>query len=142
MASSTSILQYCKLTTENTNVDAQGAVTVAGTRDYFFLSSDVYTGEIGKRLGITIIPFDKWEGSEPLIPVSALLLAGKLVRLRAEVAGTDKINYYNILCDRQKVGDIMGNVSSKNLHDQDFKVRNNSRGKVIKVRSATRDSFR
>jgi hypothetical protein len=141
MATSKSILQYVKMVSASSKVNADGTIEPGVQRDYFFQSSDVYQGEIGRRLGMTIIPFDKYEGSEPLIQVKQLVSCGKMIKLTVEVAATDSIKYYHVWCERSKVGDILGDNPSKNLHDQDFKVKGKTVGKVLRVRSANRDTF-
>ncbi len=139
-----SAFNICKATVPTSTTDANGAVSSGPDREYYFFSSTVYADkEVAKRTGISLVDPTTWEGNEPLIKVEQMLISGKLVRLKGEYATKDGVNKtVDLLVTRQKVGDVMSDVNSRNLDGQ--KVIGKAgveKGTFFGVRDSTRATF-
>ena len=77
-----------------------------GNRDYYFRGSWMYS-EITALTGVSIVKPEDWDNDEPLIPIGALIVAGKIDRLTAPITvGTGaevRTRYVDIIVAKDKV---------------------------------------
>lgn len=103
------------------------SVTIGGTppvgnipgalgQTYYFRSSRAYRS-LADQTGVTVIAKKDWGNDEPIIPIAALELAGKVVRVIAPYTanqdGSGKVKYAELVIDRNKLATIEGKNSLK-----------------------------
>lgn len=73
---------------------------------YYFRGSRLYR-TLADQTGVTVIAKKDWSNDEPIIPVAALELAGKVIRVVAAYTvtadGNGRVKYAEIVIDRGKL---------------------------------------
>jgi hypothetical protein len=103
---------------------------------YFQTKKDAYKGDISAQTGVEKAP-STFENDEPLIPISQLILSGKLMRLQAECKNGEKRKLVEILVRRDKVEEALAQPTGS-LEGKTF----GNFGTIKTVRSKSMDSFR
>lgn len=99
-----------------------GAIPGVLGQTYYFRGSSSYRG-LADQTGTTVIARADWGNDEPIIPVSALELAGKVIRMVAPYTlksdGTGKVKYAELVIDRSKLSAI---ESKNSLKGKTYKI--------------------
>jgi hypothetical protein len=110
-----------------------GNVPGVGGATYYFKGSTCYAN-LADQTGVTVIAKKDWGNDEPIIPVAALELPGKVLRVIApytvKADGTGKIKYAELVIDRAKLQAI---EAKNSLKGKEYKVTDNagSNGKTL-----------
>jgi hypothetical protein len=109
------------------SVTIGGSAPVAGVpgvggATYYFRGSSCYS-TIADQTGVTVIKRADWGNDEPIIPVAALELPGKVIRVVAPYTatsdGTGKIKYAELVIDRGKLSAI---EAKNSLKGKEYKI--------------------
>jgi hypothetical protein len=99
-----------------------GGVGGVGGATYYFRGSTCYS-TISALTGVTVIAKTDWGNDEPIIPVAALELSGKVVRVIAPYTtnanGTGKVRYAELVIDRGKLSAI---EAKNSLKGKEYKI--------------------
>jgi hypothetical protein len=118
----------------------------AGTKDYYFQGGNVYTDSaIATATGVSVVA--NFEHDEPLCTIEQLTLSKKIMRfvceLTKDVNGKKVRKTATIYCARDKAPALL---SGNALNGKEFKVKvknvDKSLGKIVDVRTSTRDTFK
>jgi hypothetical protein len=99
-----------------------------GTTYYFKGSTSYQVPEIATATGVSVVKPEDWTNGEPIIPIAALILAGKVERLTASITTNTtppQTRYVDLIVAKDKVTTIeVGN----SIQGKDYKVADAKKG--------------
>jgi hypothetical protein len=138
------ILNYCKVVAKVKPLNKDGTQGAEVNVAYYFQGSSAYADTtFATTTGIELIPNDKWDGSQPLVPVAQLISANILNRLSVVVLDSQKKKTrYDVVVKQELVSVIIDGTAVQKLDGKSFKLLSKTgasveKGKVVRVGGKT-----
>ncbi len=142
------ILNICKVVSSVKPLNRDGSLGTAVNVAYYFQGSSVYNdSSFSTCTGIEMIPADKWDGSQPLVPVAQLIAANILNRLSVVVMLGKKKTRYGVVVKQEFVSKIIDGTPTEKLDGKSFKLLTRTgttvdKGLVVRVGGNTTQYYR